>query len=125
MKTNLKSANLKEEYAETILRQKAEVEGILLEDDAKAKDFSLQLKRKASGLSPFTNYDIWLMEGVRETAGRCEDCILILCMTINLPPIVTEANNVIKKSNHGPSFRFRDLIFERRNKDGKDYFVAK
>lgn len=125
MKTNLKTANLKEEYAETILLQKAESEGILLEDDSKATAFSLQLKRKTSGLSPFTDYDVWIMEGVREENGRCEDCVLILCMTISFPPIVTEANNILKKSKHGQNFRFRDLILERRNKDGKDYFVAK
>ena len=53
MKTNLRAANLKEEYAETVLRQRAAELGILLDDDAKAKDFRIQLKRKASAFSPF------------------------------------------------------------------------
>ena len=125
MKTNLRAANLKEEYAETVLRQRAAELGILLDDDAKAKDFRIQLKRKASAFSPFSDYDVWLLEGIRETDKQCEDCVLMLCMTANLPPVVTEAANLIKKEPHGESFRYRDLTLMRKNKGGKDFFVAK
>ena len=115
MKTNLRAANLKEEYAETVLRQRAAELGILLDDDAKAKDFRIQLKRKASAFSPFSDYDVWLLEGIRETDKHCEDCVLMLSMTANL----------IKKEPHGESFRYRDLTLMRKNKGGKDFFVAK
>lgn len=97
MKTNLRTANLKEEYAETVLRERAAELGILLDDDAKAKAFRIQLKRKTTALAPFSDYDVWLMEGIRETEKHCEDCILMLCMTVNLPPITTETANLIKK----------------------------
>ena len=55
MKTNLRTANLKEEYAETVLRERAAELGILLDDDAKAKAFRIQLKRKTTALAPFSD----------------------------------------------------------------------
>lgn len=125
MKTNLRAANLKEEYAETVLRQRAAELGILLEDDAKAKDFRIQLKRKTFSFSPFTDYDVWLMEGIREKDNKCEECTIVLCMTENLPPMILDASNLIKKEPHGDSFRYRDLTLVRKSKGGKDFFVAK
>ena len=125
MKTNLRTANLKEEYAETVLRERAAELGILLDDDAKAKAFRIQLKRKTTALAPFSDYDVWLMEGIRETEKHCEDCVLMLCMTVNLPPIPTETAYLIKKDPHGDSFRYRNLTLTRKNKGGKDFFVAK
>lgn len=125
MKTNLKTANLKEEYAETQLRNRAAELGILLDDDARAKAFRIQLKRNTATLAPFSDYDVWLIEGIRETEKHCEDCVLMLCMTVNLPPITTETANLIKKTPIGDSFRYRNLTLTRKTKDGKDFFVAK
>ena len=82
-------------------------------------------KRKAFSFSPFTDYDVWLMEGIREKENKCEECAIVLCMTENLPPMILDASNLIKKEPHGDSFRYRDLILVRKSKGGKDFFVAK
>lgn len=125
MKTSLKAVNLKEEYADSVLRKCAEEFGILIDDKAKINDFRIQLKRQKSVLAPFTKYDVWLLEGIREINGKCNDCVLLLCMTFNAAPVITDADNVITKEEHGETFRHLNFTLVRKTKDGKKFFTVK
>lgn len=125
MKTNLKSANLKEDYAEQNIRRKADANEILFEDDAKPIAVKIELRKKVLDLNPFTSYDVWLMEGIKEINGRCEDYVVIHAMTLSGLTTITDKNNVLKTTPIGDSFRYLNFSLQRKNKDGKDFFVIK
>lgn len=125
MKTNLKSANLKQEYAEQNIRRKAEANEILFEDNAIAVAAKIELRKKVLDLNPFTSYDVWMMEGIKEVNGRCENYVVIHAMTLSCLTTITDKNNVLKTTPIGDSFRYLNFNLQRKNKDGKDFFVIK
>lgn len=125
MKTNLKSANLKQEYAEQNIRRKADDNGILFEDNAHAVAVKIELRRKVLELKPFTSYDVWIIEGIKEVKGRCEEYIVIHAMTLSNLTVITDKSNILKQTPIGDSFRYLNFNLLRKTKDDKDFFVIK
>lgn len=125
MKENLKTANLKQDHADQCILLKADEAEILLDDDKPIVAVKIEFKRKILGFSPSTAYNVWLREGIKEENGRCEDYIIIHAMTLDNTTVITMKSNISKLSPIGKEFRYLNFFLERRNKDGKDYFVIK
>ena len=125
MKTNIKTGRLKQENAETAISKKAEECDILLEDEAKPQAVRIQLKRKSYDYKAFTPYEVWMLEGMKEENERIEEYAVIYCIPEDLSTAVTPLSNFFRQEQLGTSFRYRNMIFEKKEKDGKSYFVVR
>ena len=115
----------KESAALEILKHKAEVWKLIIDDKSRPRPQIVSFKRPSTVFKAFTDYAVWCIEGLSEDKGQLVDYLIMLDILSGNATFQRNNNFARPPQEITGSCRIKDRYLLLKNKNGEIQFVIK
>lgn len=115
----------KETTAIEILRQKAKVWNLLIDNEARPFPQIVSFKRPSTVFKAFTDYAVWCINGISEDKGQLVEYLIMLDILSGNATLQRDSNLAKTPQEISDSCRIKNQLLQRRDKNGEIQLVIK
>lgn len=115
----------KETTAIEILRQKAKVWNLLIDNEARPLPQIVSFKRPSTVFKAFTDYAVWCITGLSEDKGQLVEYLIMLDILSGNATLQRDSNLAKTPQKIADSCRIKNQLLQRRDKNGEICFIIK
>lgn len=115
----------KETAAIEILRQKAKVWNLLIDDDARPLPQIVSFKRPSTVFKAFTDYAVWCITGLSEDKGQLAEFLIMLDILSGNATFQRQNNLAKPPKEITDNCRIKNRLLQRKDKNGEICFIIK